>query len=46
METKKIIGIVILAVSVGVFAFIYKGYVQPKIEVDKELGQGTTVTTK
>jgi hypothetical protein len=46
METKKIIGITILAVSVGVFVFIYKGYIQPKIEVDKEFEQGTTVTTK
>jgi hypothetical protein len=46
METKKIIGITVLAVSVGVFVFILKGYIQPKIEVDKEFEQGTTVTTK
>jgi hypothetical protein len=50
METKKIIGITILATSVGLLVFIYKGYFKPRQEVAQEIKSGatspTTVTTK
>ena len=51
METKKIIGIAILATSVGLLTFIYKGYLKPRLEVDKEIKDGlisptTIITTK
>ena len=36
MGTKKIIGIAILGISVGALFFIYKGYLKPRLEVDKE----------
>jgi uncharacterized membrane-anchored protein YhcB (DUF1043 family) len=36
METKKIIGIVILGVSVGALVYLYKGFLKPRLEVDKE----------
>jgi len=36
MEKKKIIGIVMLGASIGVLFFLYKGYLQPRLEVDKE----------
>jgi len=37
METKKIIGIIILGASVGFLAFIYKGYVKPRRDVIAQL---------
>jgi hypothetical protein len=50
METKKIIGIIILGTSVGLLVFLYKGYLKPRIEVDNEAKDGkispTTTTTK
>lgn len=51
METKKIIGIVILGASVGLLVYLYKGFLKPRMEVDKEVKDGktsptTTTTTK
>jgi len=45
METKKIIGIVMLGASVGLLVFLYKGYLQPRIEVDNEAKDGKTSPT-
>jgi hypothetical protein len=42
METKKIIGIVMLGVSVGLLVYIYKGYLKPRMEVDSEISSGAT----
>jgi hypothetical protein len=41
METKKIIGIIMLGASVGLLVFIYKGYLKPRLAVDKEVQAGT-----
>lgn len=50
METKKIIGIVMLGASVGLLVYLYKGYLKPRLEVDAQILAGatspTTVTTK
>ena len=52
MNTKKIIGIIILGASVGLLVYIYKGFLQPRMEVDAEIKSGktspttTTTTTK
>jgi hypothetical protein len=55
METKKVIGIVILGASVGLLVYIYKGFLKPRLEVDAEVKSGktsppppptTTTTTK
>jgi hypothetical protein len=51
MNSKKIIGIIILGASVGLLVYLYKGKLQPRLEVDAELKQGkisstTTTTTK
>ena len=45
METKKIIGIAILGISVGLLVFIYKGYLKPRLEVDAEAKAGATAPT-
>lgn len=36
MEKKKIIGIVMLGASVGLLFFLYKGYLKPRLDVEKE----------
>lgn len=51
METKKIVGIIILGASVGLLVYLYKGFLQPRMEVDAEVKDGktsptTTTTTK
>lgn len=46
METKKIIGIIMLGVSVGLLVYIYKGYLKPRLEVDAEIKAGATSPTK
>jgi len=52
METKKIVGIIMLSASVGLLFYLYKGYLKPRIEVDNEVKSGktspttTTTTTK
>jgi hypothetical protein len=52
METKKIIGIVMLGASVGLLVYLYKGFLKPRLEVDNEIKSGktspttTTTTTK
>jgi hypothetical protein len=45
MKTKNIIGIVMLGASVGLLVFIYKGYLQPRLEVDAEIKAGATSPT-
>ena len=45
METKKIIGIIMLGASVGLLVFLYKGYLQPRLEVDNELKDVQTSPT-
>jgi hypothetical protein len=45
MENKKIIGILMLGVSVGLLVFIYKGYLKPRLEVDSEVKAGTISPT-
>jgi hypothetical protein len=45
METKKIIGVIMLGASVGLLVFLYKGYLQPRIEVDNEVKNGKTSPT-
>lgn len=42
MGTKKIIGIVMLGASVGLLVYLYKGYLKPRIDVDKEIKAGAT----
>jgi hypothetical protein len=42
METKKIIGILILGISVGFLVFLYKGKLQPRLQVDEESKSGIT----
>jgi hypothetical protein len=53
MQTKKIIGIVMLGASVGLLVYLYKGFLKPRLEVDNEIKDGktsptttTTTTTK
>jgi hypothetical protein len=49
MESKKVIGIIILGASVGLLVYLYKGYLKPRIEVDNEIKSGKispTTTTK
>ena len=52
MRTKNIIGIIILGASVGFLVYLYKGKLQPRMEVDAEIKDGktppptTTTTTK
>lgn len=53
METKKIIGIVMLGASVGLLVYLYNGFLKPRLEVDAEIKSGktsptttTTTTTK
>jgi hypothetical protein len=49
METKKIIGIALLGISVGLLVFIYKGYLKPRLEFDAEVNKvkdSLTTTTK
>lgn len=51
MNTKKIIGIIILGASVGGLVYLYKGFYKPRMEVDAEVKDGktsptTTTTTK
>jgi len=53
METKKVIGIVILGASVGLLVYLYKGFLKPRLEVDADIKSGkfpptptTTTTTK
>jgi hypothetical protein len=45
MTTKKIIGIIVLGASVGLLVFLYKGYLQPRMEVDNEVKSGKTSPT-
>ena len=45
METKKVIGIIMLGASVGLLVFIYKGYLQPRLAVDAEIKSGATPLT-
>lgn len=42
METKKIIGIAMLGISVGLLVYIYKGVLKPRLEVDAEIASGAT----
>jgi hypothetical protein len=42
METKKIIGVLILGLSVGFLVFLYKGKLQPRLQVDEEVKNGIT----
>lgn len=52
MQPKNIIGIIILGASVGFLVYLYKGKLQPRMEVDAEIKSGklplstTTTTTK
>ena len=46
METKKIIGIAMLGISVGVLVYLYKGYLKPRLEVDAEINAGATSPTQ
>ena len=45
METKKIIGIVMLGASVGLLVYLYKGFLKPRLEVDSEIKSGKTSPT-
>ena len=45
METKKIIGIVMLGASVGLLVYLYKGFLKPRLEVDAEIKSGKTSPT-
>jgi hypothetical protein len=45
MNSKKIIGIIILGASVGLLIYIYKGFLKPRIEVDNEVKSGKTSPT-
>jgi len=45
METKKIIGIAMLGISVGILVYLYKGYLKPRLEVDAEIKSGKTAPT-
>lgn len=40
METKKIIGIAMLGISVGLLVYIYKGILKPRLEFDAEISSG------
>jgi hypothetical protein len=42
METKKIIGVAMLGVSVGLLVYLYKGFLKPRLEVDAEIQAGAT----
>lgn len=42
METKKVIGIVMLGASVGLLVYLYKGYLKPRLEVDAQILAGAT----
>ena len=42
METKKIIGIVMLGTSVGLLVYLYKGYLKPRMEVYAQIKSGAT----
>ena len=42
METKKIIGILMLGTSVGLLVYIYKGYLKPRMEVYAQIKAGAT----
>ena len=42
METKKIIGIVMLGASVGLLVYLYKGFLKPRLEVDADIKDGKT----
>ena len=44
METKKIIGIVIISASVGLLVFLYKGYLKPRMEFDSDVKSGKIST--
>jgi hypothetical protein len=46
MQTKKIIGIAILGVSVGLLVYLYKGFLKPRLEVDAEVKSGKTSPTQ
>lgn len=46
MNTKKIIGIIILGASVGVLVYLYKGILKPRMEVDAEVKEGKTSPTE
>ena len=45
METKKIIGIVMLGASVGLLVYLYKGYLKPRLEVDADIKAGKPAPT-
>jgi hypothetical protein len=45
METKKIIGVLLLGASVGLLVYLYKGYLKPRLEVDAEAKSGATSLT-
>jgi len=45
METKKIIGIVMLGASVGLLVYLYNGYLKPRLEVNAEILAGATSPT-
>jgi hypothetical protein len=52
METKKIIGIVMLGASIGLLVYLYQGFLKPRLEIYSETNSGiiplstTTTTTK
>lgn len=45
MEGKKIVGIIMLGASVGLLVYLYKGFLQPRMEVDAEIKEGKTSPT-
>ena len=45
METKKIIGIVMIGASVGLLVYLYKGYLKPRLEVDADIKAGKPAPT-
>ena len=45
MESKKIIGIIMLGASVGLLVYLYKGFLKPRMEVDNEVKNGKTSPT-
>lgn len=42
MRPRNIIGIVIFGASVGFLVYLYKGKLQPRLEVDAEIKSGKT----